>query len=383
MCVCDYLLRLAPLVRTPSALHCVYLDWVGGPSGENPSKTHAAAKRAWLDIARFCGASALLFASKYHTQPLRCFTNVELRQKGTKAEQRQQREQHRIEAILGEQRQQRDEHRIEAMLSRVALLSRRALRVPAARALSDKVVAMRLDHGAGGLTLDEADTGAAPLPLFRRWFDAAVAHPEIAEANAVTLATVDAETLQPSCRVVLLKGYDDAGFTWFTNYTSRKASELETGKAALTFWWPALERSVRVEGDVVRVAADETAAYFTSRPRASQIGAWVSRQSSSVTVEALVAREKALDARFGDDVPVPDFWGAERRPLISVQRRAPRHRRNTPIRPQAVTGSRPGALSSGRAAPRASTTASSSRAGATARGRASGWRRDGAGPAAI
>ena len=196
------------------------------------------------------------------------------------------------------------------MLSRAALLARRA---PAARALSDKVVAdMRLDHGAGGLTLDEADAGAAPLPLFRRWFAEAVAHPDIVEANAMALATVDAATLQPSCRVVLLKGFDEAGFTWFTNYASRKAAELENKKAALTFWWPPLERSVRVEGTVEKVAPDETAAYFSSRPRASQIGAWVSRQSAPTTAEALVAREKALDARFGDSVPVPDFWGGYR-----------------------------------------------------------------------
>ena len=195
----------------------------------------------------------------------------------------------------------------------LSLLARRAPAALRRRALSDKVVAaMRLDHGAGGLKLDEADAGAAPLPLFRRWFDEAVANPDIVEANAMALATVDAATLQPSCRVVLLKGYDDAGFVWYTNYASRKAAELETGKAALTFWWPPLERSVRVEGTVEKVAPDETAAYFTSRPRASQIGAWASRQSSKTTAEALVAREEELDARFGDSVPVPDFWGGYR-----------------------------------------------------------------------
>ena len=140
------------------------------------------------------------------------------------------------------------------MLSRAALLARRVPLRPR-RALSDKVVAdMRLDHGAGGLRLDEADAGAAPLPLFRRWFADAVAHPDIVEANAMALATVDAATLQPSCRVVLLKGYDKKGFTWFTNYASRKAAELEHGRAALTFWWPPLERSVRVEGTVEKVA---------------------------------------------------------------------------------------------------------------------------------
>ena len=195
----------------------------------------------------------------------------------------------------------------------LSLLARRAPAALRRRTLSDKVVAdMRLDHGAGGLRLDEADAGAAPLPLFRRWFDEAVANPDIVEANAMALATVDAATLQPSCRVVLLKGYDDAGFTWFTNYASRKAAELEHGRAALTFWWPPLERSVRIEGAVSKVSADETAAYFASRPRKSQIGAWASRQSAPTTAEALVARERELDARFGDDIPVPDFWGGYR-----------------------------------------------------------------------
>mmetsp|Transcript_15148 Transcript_15148/g.45229 ORF Transcript_15148/g.45229 Transcript_15148/m.45229 type:complete len:243 (+) Transcript_15148:177-905(+) len=205
------------------------------------------------------------------------------------------------------------------MLSRAALVLRRAparvARGRRAAPFSDKVVAdMRLDHGAGGLQLKEDDAGAAPLTFFKRWFDAAVKHPKIIEANAMSLATVDAATLQPSCRVVLLKGYDEDGFVWFTNYTSRKASELGPGaRAALTFWWPPLERSVRVEGAVERVSADETAAYFKSRPRASQIGAWVSRQSTVVpSAEALAEREKELDARFGDDVPVPDFWGGYR-----------------------------------------------------------------------
>ena len=113
----------------------------------------------------------------------------------------------------------------------------------------------------------------------------------------MSLATVDAATLQPSCRAVLLKGFDEAGFTWFTNYASRKAAELEHGHAALTFWWPPLERSVRVEGTVEKVAPDETAAYFASRPRASQIGAWASRQSAPTTAEALHIRE--CSSRFG------------------------------------------------------------------------------------
>ena len=129
----------------------------------------------------------------------------------------------------------------------------------------------------------------------------------------------------PSCRVVLLKGVDERGFTWFTNYTSRKGRELAGGAdgspafAALTFWWPAMERQVRVEGSVEKVSAEETAEYFLSRPRGSQIGAWASRQSSVIeSAEALATREAALTARWGGeegsrrDIPVPDFWGGFR-----------------------------------------------------------------------
>lgn len=150
-----------------------------------------------------------------------------------------------------------------------------------------------------------------------RWFvDAALSTKSDWKGRLVGFVFIGqfSRRLAPSCRIVLLKGYDDRGFVFYTNYTSRKASELRDGaSAALTFWWPPQERSVRVEGAVARVAPEETAAYFRSRPRASRIGAWASRQSSVVTsAEALTERERALDARFGDDVPVPDFWGGFR-----------------------------------------------------------------------
>ena len=171
---------------------------------------------------------------------------------------------------------------------------------------------MRVDYEAK--SLDEATCGDEPLALFRTWLDAAVAA-KLPEPNAMALATVDPQTLQPSTRVVLLKGIDDDAFQFYTNYSSRKARELDAaGRAALTLVWLPLERQVRVEGTVCRLSAEESAAYFLSRPRASQIGAWVSRQSEAIaSAEELREREEELTARFeGKDVPVPPFWGGYR-----------------------------------------------------------------------
>lgn len=101
----------------------------------------------------------------------------------------------------------------------------------ACRALSDKTVAdMRLDHGGSGLTLSETAAGRDPLSLFATWFEAAAAHPDVVEANAMALATVDAATLRPSCRVVLMKGFDEHGFVWYTNYTREAASRHSHGE---------------------------------------------------------------------------------------------------------------------------------------------------------
>ena len=161
-------------------------------------------------------------------------------------------------------------------------------------------------------SLEEASCGDEPFGLFRTWFDAAVSA-RIPEPNAMALTTVDALSLKPSTRVVLLKGYGEGeGFQFFTNYTSRKAHEIaSTDSVALTFIWLPLERQVRVEGVASRMSAAQSEAYFRSRPRASQIGAWVSRQSSAVACpNELSAREGKLMKRFeGGDVPMPDFWG--------------------------------------------------------------------------
>ena len=130
----------------------------------------------------------------------------------------------------------------------------------------------------------------------------------------MALATVDVGG-QPSARIVLLKGFDARGFVFFTNYESRKADELNAArKAGLCFWWGALERQVRVTGVVEPVSREESAEYFHTRPRGSQIGAWASKQSSVLASrEQLDNAVAATTARFGDDdIPLPDHWGGYR-----------------------------------------------------------------------
>lgn len=152
-----------------------------------------------------------------------------------------------------------------------------------------------------------------PLALFQQAFLLATAR-EPFEANAVSLATVDAHG-KPSVRVVLLKGADDAGFTFFTNYESRKARELDGQRvAALAFHWPAGQEQVRVEGTIARVPAAESDAYFTTRPRLSQVGAWASSQSAPLPERELFLRRVAeIEARYeGTSVPRPPHWGGYR-----------------------------------------------------------------------
>jgi pyridoxamine 5'-phosphate oxidase len=160
--------------------------------------------------------------------------------------------------------------------------------------------------------LDERTVDPDPLVQFSRWYDAAVAVTED-RAAAMTVATVDADGA-PSARVVLLRGFDERGFVFYTNYGSRKGVALaERPVAAAVFYWPELDAQVRIEGAVARVAAAESDAYFAARPRGHRIGAWASAQSSPVadrsTLERLVA---AAERRFGDLVPRPPNWGGYR-----------------------------------------------------------------------
>jgi pyridoxamine 5'-phosphate oxidase len=159
-------------------------------------------------------------------------------------------------------------------------------------------------------TLEDSDLLDDPIELFRRWFDEA-ARAGMPQVNAMTLATVAADG-RPSARVVLLKGVDDRGFQFFTNYESRKGGELTANPhAALVFLWIPLERQVRVTGDVVRLSAEESDAYFASRPRGSQVGAWASEQSRPLPRrEELEERWRGLEEQYGHGpVPRPAHWG--------------------------------------------------------------------------
>ena len=161
-------------------------------------------------------------------------------------------------------------------------------------------------------TLDEADAGSAPLALFQRWFDEAVAG-DVPEPTAMTLATVGPD-LRPSTRVVLLKSADEHGLVFFTNYDSRKGRELAANpQAALQFHWVLQERVVRVEGRVERTSAEESDAYFATRPLDSRIGAWASPQSEVIANRGvLLANAAKASATYGLNPPRPPHWGGYR-----------------------------------------------------------------------
>ena len=161
-------------------------------------------------------------------------------------------------------------------------------------------------------SLSETDVLPDAVRQFRAWLDEAIAA-RLDEPTALTLSTVSAQG-QPSSRVVLLKGLpDDAGFLFYTNYNSRKGQELATQPlAALNFFWPGLERQVRVEGRVEKAPEPLSTEYFQSRPRSSQLGAWASPQSQVIgSREELEAREQAVEAEFAgqDPLPRPPHWG--------------------------------------------------------------------------
>ncbi len=168
--------------------------------------------------------------------------------------------------------------------------------------------------------LVETDVDADPVVQFSRWLADAVAA-RVPEPNAMTLATADADGV-PSARVVLLKDVDQAGMTFYTNAGSAKGHDLAANpRAALVFCWLELERQVRVSGAVTPVARVQSAAYFASRPRASQLGAWASHQSSVVSSRGeLEAAQTAAAERFdGTDVPLPAFWGGWRVDPVQVE----------------------------------------------------------------
>jgi pyridoxamine 5'-phosphate oxidase len=158
-------------------------------------------------------------------------------------------------------------------------------------------------------SVDAADLDPDPVQQFLAWL-ADAAEAGIREPNAMTLATA-AATGEPSARIVLLRGADADGFTWYTNRESRKGRDLaENPRAALVFHWAALERQVRVVGSVQRVPDDASARYFGDRPRKSQLAAWASPQGQPIAGrEVLEEAHRRLEEAFPGDVPLPPFWG--------------------------------------------------------------------------
>ena len=168
--------------------------------------------------------------------------------------------------------------------------------------------------------LTEESVAANPFDQFRAWFDEALAA-QLPEPTAMTLATADTQGV-PSARTVLLKGVDETGFVWYTNYASEKGQCLEQNPvAAILFFWPELERQVRISGTVERVSRDESEAYFHSRPRESQLGAWASHQSTVVASrEDLEQSYAAMQQQFADGaIPLPPTWGGYRLSPLRIE----------------------------------------------------------------
>jgi pyridoxamine 5'-phosphate oxidase len=179
-------------------------------------------------------------------------------------------------------------------------------------ALMDKMSLADLRKSYERDELDEASSADDPLHQFQTWLDQAI-KAELPEPNAMTLATVGADG-RPSTRVVLIKGVDERGLVWYTNYESRKGRELaHNPHAALQFHWVELERVVRIEGRVEIASAEESDRYFASRPLDSRIGAWASPQSQPIASRAvLVANAAKAAARHGLNPPRPPHWGGYR-----------------------------------------------------------------------
>ncbi|GAB2577394.1 pyridoxamine 5'-phosphate oxidase [Streptomyces capparidis] len=178
---------------------------------------------------------------------------------------------------------------------------------------------MRRHYRSKGLS--EAELADDPMTQFEHWFAEAAAS-GMTEPNAVVVSTADGEG-RPSSRTVLLKGYDQRGFVFYTNYGSRKAADLAANpRASLLFPWHPIARQVVVAGEVTRTGEEESARYFRSRPHGSQLGAWASHQSSVIASrEELEARYAAVAERYppGAQVPVPPFWGGFRVAPVEVE----------------------------------------------------------------
>ncbi len=177
--------------------------------------------------------------------------------------------------------------------------------------MDTSVADLRKDYQLQGLR--ETDVDVSPFRQFQVWFDQALAA-QLPEPNAMTVATATQSGI-PSARIVLLKGFDERGFVFYTNYQSHKGQELaDNPRAALVFWWAELERQVRIEGRVLKVSDQESDEYFHSRPFNSRLGAWASDQSQVIeSREVLERRAGELKTKYeNSDVPRPPHWGGFR-----------------------------------------------------------------------
>jgi len=178
--------------------------------------------------------------------------------------------------------------------------------------ISADLAALRRSYAMASLS--ESDVSPDPFVQMERWLQEALSS-QLPEPTAMTLATVSADGL-PNARVVLLKGFDHRGLVFYTNYESRKGVELaQNPQAALLFFWPELERQVRIKGRTERVSPDESLTYFQSRPKESQLGAWASPQSQVISGRDVVElRYQELVEQFKHDevLPLPPFWGGYR-----------------------------------------------------------------------
>lgn len=157
-------------------------------------------------------------------------------------------------------------------------------------------------------TFDQENANQSPFIQFEDWFKFAKEN-ALFEPNAMSISTC--VNHKPTCRIVLLKQFDDSGFVFFTNYKSKKAQEMDQNPSvAATFFWPNIERQIRIEGTVGRISSQDSDSYFQTRPRDSQLSAWASNQSEVIENRELLEKKlKQIEKKFPSEIPRPDFWG--------------------------------------------------------------------------
>ena len=176
--------------------------------------------------------------------------------------------------------------------------------------MSKHIDRLRNEHKDFGLNRTDEDLGADPVVVFKKWFDEAC-NAQIPEPNAFCLSTVNINSLQPSSRIVYLKDLKQKELVFYTNYESEKGKEIEGNlNVSMLFFWPEMERQVRIQGEAYKMSNEESDAYFKTRPRSSQLGAWASRQSQRLDSSSeLKERVAALEVKFPGEIPRPEFWG--------------------------------------------------------------------------